>query len=181
MNRRGFLGAMLAAGTAPALVRAESLMKLWVPPQELVSPPTTIWHAQMEQGAFGVDRLFSAFIKVGGGPMKRVSVACTVPPGVAARCVINRDGTLDVIGGTNKSFHEHEVPHSPGALGLGTGHSLQADHISQKVPDLTPQFVYHPHIAGSYAATPEPARMVRNSLLSSEDFSTSFWATGGNK
>lgn len=31
MNRRGFLGAMLAAGAAPAIVRASSLMPLWVP------------------------------------------------------------------------------------------------------------------------------------------------------
>ena len=34
-NRRGFLGAMFAAAAAPAIVRAESLMKIYVPPQEL--------------------------------------------------------------------------------------------------------------------------------------------------
>ena len=32
-NRRGFLGAMFAAAAAPAIVRAESLMKIYVPPQ----------------------------------------------------------------------------------------------------------------------------------------------------
>jgi hypothetical protein len=32
MNRRGFLGSILALGAAPAIVRAESLMSLWTPP-----------------------------------------------------------------------------------------------------------------------------------------------------
>jgi hypothetical protein len=40
MNRRGFLGAMIAAAAAPAIVRASSLMpvaapKVWTPPQTL--------------------------------------------------------------------------------------------------------------------------------------------------
>lgn len=35
MNRRGFLTSMLALSAAPAVVKAESLMKLWVPSQEL--------------------------------------------------------------------------------------------------------------------------------------------------
>jgi predicted TIM-barrel enzyme len=35
-NRRGFLGAMFAAAAAPAFVRAESLMKIYVPPQGIV-------------------------------------------------------------------------------------------------------------------------------------------------
>jgi hypothetical protein len=34
-SRRGFLGAILAAAAAPAIVRAESLMKIYVPQQEL--------------------------------------------------------------------------------------------------------------------------------------------------
>ena len=34
-NRRGFFGSMLAAAMAPAIVRAESLMKIYVPPQEI--------------------------------------------------------------------------------------------------------------------------------------------------
>lgn len=36
MNRRGFLGAMLAAAAAPAIVRAESLMKIVVPKKEII-------------------------------------------------------------------------------------------------------------------------------------------------
>lgn len=35
ITRRGFLTSMLALGAAPAIVRAESLMRLWVPPQKL--------------------------------------------------------------------------------------------------------------------------------------------------
>jgi hypothetical protein len=35
MNRRGFLGAILACGAAPAIVRAESLMKIYVPQQKI--------------------------------------------------------------------------------------------------------------------------------------------------
>jgi hypothetical protein len=29
MNRRGFLGSILALGAAPAIVRAENVMRLW--------------------------------------------------------------------------------------------------------------------------------------------------------
>lgn len=36
MNRRGFLGAILACGVAPAIVRAESLMKIYVPQQKII-------------------------------------------------------------------------------------------------------------------------------------------------
>ena len=34
-TRRRFLGSILGLGAAPAIVRAESLMKLWVPSQSL--------------------------------------------------------------------------------------------------------------------------------------------------
>ncbi len=37
-TRRGFLLGMLALGAAPAIVRAESLMRIWVPPQEVYIP-----------------------------------------------------------------------------------------------------------------------------------------------
>jgi hypothetical protein len=36
MNRRNFLAAMLGAAAAPAIVRAESLMKIVVPKQEII-------------------------------------------------------------------------------------------------------------------------------------------------
>lgn len=37
MNRRGFLAGILAGTAAPSIVRSESLMRLWVPPQG-------VWH-----------------------------------------------------------------------------------------------------------------------------------------
>lgn len=36
MNRRGFLAGILAAGAAPAIVKAESLMKIIVPPEKKI-------------------------------------------------------------------------------------------------------------------------------------------------
>lgn len=36
LSRRGFLGAILAAGAAPAIVKAESLMKVFVPPVKVL-------------------------------------------------------------------------------------------------------------------------------------------------
>lgn len=42
MDRRGFLKSMLAAAMAPAVVRAESLMKIYVPPQEIFIPANSI-------------------------------------------------------------------------------------------------------------------------------------------
>ncbi len=42
MNRRGFLGAILAAGVAPAVVRAESLMKWTRAPSGLFLSGTEI-------------------------------------------------------------------------------------------------------------------------------------------
>ena len=36
MNRRNFFKAMLAAASAPAIVKADSLMKIWVPPEKKI-------------------------------------------------------------------------------------------------------------------------------------------------
>ena len=36
ISRRGFLGAMLAAASAPAVVKAENLMKIFVPPEKKI-------------------------------------------------------------------------------------------------------------------------------------------------
>jgi hypothetical protein len=38
LHRRGFLSAILLAGTAPAIVRASSLMKIIVPEQAIILP-----------------------------------------------------------------------------------------------------------------------------------------------
>lgn len=42
-TRRGFLGALLAAAAAPAIVRAESLMRIYVPPAPAIVEP--VWEA----------------------------------------------------------------------------------------------------------------------------------------
>lgn len=42
MNRRSFLGAMLAAAAAPAIVKADNLMKIVVPSKELFVPSQEI-------------------------------------------------------------------------------------------------------------------------------------------
>ncbi len=39
ISRRGFLKAMLAAAAAPAICKAENLMKIYVPPQEIILLP----------------------------------------------------------------------------------------------------------------------------------------------
>ena len=43
MQRRSFLAGILAGATAPAIVRASSLMKIWVPPQEIVRLGDVAW------------------------------------------------------------------------------------------------------------------------------------------
>lgn len=50
MNRRGFLKAMLAAAAAPAIVRAESLMKIYVPPEPKLFVPSDSIVQGMEFG-----------------------------------------------------------------------------------------------------------------------------------
>lgn len=43
MSRRGFLKGIIAAAMAPAIVRAESLMPIYVPKQELIIPDQTLF------------------------------------------------------------------------------------------------------------------------------------------
>jgi hypothetical protein len=47
-TRRGFLGAILAAGVGPAIVRAESLMVL--PRREIALPWATSWEPLLPEG-----------------------------------------------------------------------------------------------------------------------------------
>lgn len=37
MNRRGFLKAMLAGMAAPAIVKSENIMKIWTPPEDIIT------------------------------------------------------------------------------------------------------------------------------------------------
>lgn len=39
MSRRGFLGVMLAVAAAPAIVKAENIMKIWTPRTEIITNP----------------------------------------------------------------------------------------------------------------------------------------------
>lgn len=36
MNRRNFLKSMIAVASAPAIVKAENIMKVWVPPEKTI-------------------------------------------------------------------------------------------------------------------------------------------------
>ena len=56
LSRRSLLGALLGAAAAPAIVRAESLMKIVVPRREIILPGTATFTASA--GA-GDNRVFS--------------------------------------------------------------------------------------------------------------------------
>ncbi len=47
VTRRLFLGGILASATAPAIVRASSLMPIWVPPAPRVLSIGELWSAQL--------------------------------------------------------------------------------------------------------------------------------------
>jgi hypothetical protein len=53
MNRRGFLGSILALGAAPAVVRAENIMRLWVPRE----PTTWIDASLIQAGTITADKM----------------------------------------------------------------------------------------------------------------------------
>lgn len=44
ITRRNFLAGILAFGAAPAVCRAENLMKIFVPSQEIIRPPAKVIH-----------------------------------------------------------------------------------------------------------------------------------------
>jgi hypothetical protein len=56
LNRRGFLAGMLAAAAAPAIVRAESMMRLYVPPQSIVP---VLWGDGIHDDAPGLEALLN--------------------------------------------------------------------------------------------------------------------------
>lgn len=60
-TRRGFLGAILAAAAAPAIVRTESLMKIWVPP----APKILTW-ADFADGERDATSFIQGLINAGG-------------------------------------------------------------------------------------------------------------------
>ena len=50
MQRRSFLAGIFAGAAAPAIVRASSLMKIWVPPQEVLTLDGPEWFYANRQG-----------------------------------------------------------------------------------------------------------------------------------
>lgn len=59
MNRRGFLGSILALAAAPAIVRADSLMRI-VAPETLILPAPQFCTADL---AFDIDEFSQRFIQ----------------------------------------------------------------------------------------------------------------------
>lgn len=55
MNRRGFLASMLALAAAPAIVKAENLMKIYVPRDELILPEPLATGFDFGNGDFTVE------------------------------------------------------------------------------------------------------------------------------
>lgn len=63
MNRRGFLGSILALGAAPAIVRADSLMRIVAPGTTVVGiPGNDLWaHAHMK--TFDPDEFLRIYLR----------------------------------------------------------------------------------------------------------------------
>lgn len=74
-TRRGFLGAMLAAAAAPAFVRADSLMQIVVPKQEIILPTLNIL---IPEGAGAGVYTASMWVKASGGEWERIVKTVTV-------------------------------------------------------------------------------------------------------
>jgi len=73
LTRRGFLKSCLALAAAPAIVKAESLMRIVVPQsaiivpsQEILSATMTVAGAQIELSPTGTGYIFSCFVKRSG-------------------------------------------------------------------------------------------------------------------
>lgn len=89
MNRRGFLGSMLALGAAPAIVRADALMQL-VPVQSLILRPqidiAAVTALIREIKAYDINRdEFIYRLDFAGhnrqGELRQIGIDFTVPPG----------------------------------------------------------------------------------------------------
>lgn len=107
-TRRSFMAGILAAAAAPAFARSESLMKLWVPPQDIFVPPAgwdlgtgdwtvEFWHQPVFGGqiqrmevvtANGVQSLYVDGVQAG----RRSAAAGTV------KSVLDFWGRIDPIG-----------------------------------------------------------------------------------
>lgn len=79
ISRRGFLGAMLAAAAAPAIVRADSLMQIVVPRQEIILPTLNILVGDTSGLSAGTYTA-SVWVKAAGGPWERIVKTFDVAP-----------------------------------------------------------------------------------------------------
>lgn len=70
ITRRGFLSGILATTIAPAIVRSESIMKIWVPSQELVIVSAIPWQGTMQELAqISFARMITKLIPNGDAPL----------------------------------------------------------------------------------------------------------------
>ena len=79
ISRRGFLGAMLAAAAAPAIVRADSLMQIVVPKQEIILPTLNILVGDTSGLSAGTYTA-SVWVKAAGGQWERIVKTFDVAP-----------------------------------------------------------------------------------------------------
>ena len=175
ITRRGFLKSILAIGAAPAIVRAESLMKIWTPPQELYAPipgvagdysatPTqaefSLFQAQLEAAPFGNNYVFSVFMQEANKPVVRKSIQVEIPAGVSPTCMILPDGSLHVEGGKLLAGYEQDCSHIDGS-GFSKVILTDGQVFQQKVAPLR-------KMPGN-----------SNAVLHSDDFADQVWSIGG--
>ncbi len=104
-TRRGFLGALLAASAAPAIVKAESLMKIWVPPR------LTLWGDGLHDDTAALQALLD------GNPVRAMfnGVAEVTPGGVVvlSRGVFKTSAPLVVRGDTKARISDSHFRRAP--------------------------------------------------------------------
>lgn len=64
LSRRSFLAGILAAGIAPAFVRASSLMRVIVPNTEIIVPAAQLWQMQISDASLTVEQIVREALKV---------------------------------------------------------------------------------------------------------------------
>ena len=79
LSRRGFLGAILAAAAAPAIVQSKSLMKIVVPRQEIILPTLNILVGDTSGLSAGTYTA-SVWVKAAGGQWDRIVKTFDVAP-----------------------------------------------------------------------------------------------------
>ena len=73
MNRRSFLKGLGILGAAPAIVKAENIMKIWTPPKDIIIPDMVFLNgvlqspAEMANPKFAGHYILSYFMKTADG------------------------------------------------------------------------------------------------------------------